>query len=85
MQDDDHGSYIAWVHLAIQGFLEAGIPDQHEATGCKVVIPDLGGVLAREAVHMGYVGHMYTLSKFVEIRLSLGKLLAMMREEIFIR
>ena len=85
MQDDDHGSYIVWVHLAIQGFLEVDILDQYEATGCKVVIPDLGGVLVGEAVHMGYAGRMYTLLKFVEIRLSLGKLLAMTREEIFIR
>ena len=51
--DDDHETKVMQPHFSIQGLFEASVADQHEASGCKIVIFDLGGMLVEESIHMG--------------------------------
>jgi len=41
VRDDDHWAKIALVHFPIQGLLESGVSDQHEASRCEVIVLDL--------------------------------------------
>ena len=65
--NDDYRTKIVWVHFSIQGLLKASISDPHKASGCKIIIFDLSGVLMGESIHMGQVGLMYTLAKCIKI------------------
>ena len=53
MHDDDHGTEVMQPHFLIQGLFKVSVADQHEASRCKIVIFDLGGMLAEELIHMG--------------------------------
>ena len=83
-RNDNYRTKIVWAHFSIQGLLKVSISDQHKASGCKIVIFDLSGVLTGELIHMGQAGLMYMLAKCIEIQLSFSKLHPTMREEIFI-